>query len=451
MSDNTSIRNNPKIDQKVITENPFPIIGQAPGGHHRVVIVGGGFAGLYAARSLKRARVSITIIDRRNFHLFQPLLYQVATGELSPGDIASPLRAVFRHNKNITVVKDEVVDIEPGQGYIATSTGQIPYDTLILAPGSQHHYFGHDEWEKSAPGLKTIEDALEIRKRIFENFELAEQEKNPDKRRRHLTFVVIGGGPTGVELTGTMGELALKTLRGEFRSFDTIQVRIILIEGNRRILPTYPEKLAGKAHKTLTKLGVTIKTGCLVTSIENDLIKIKSGDDAETISAGTILWAAGIRPSALGKIISQKTGTELDHLGRIMVAPDLSLPGYPSIFVIGDLAHFSHGRHEPLPGIAPVAMQQGRYVAGLIKRRLKGGKIRPFHYSNRGNLAVIGRNAAIADFGHIRFSGFIAWLIWVFVHIGYLIEFDNKLLVMIQWGWNYFTRKRGARLITERK
>ncbi|MCS6813954.1 MAG: NAD(P)/FAD-dependent oxidoreductase [Cyanobacteria bacterium] len=415
---------------------------------HRVVIVGGGFGGLYAAQFLKRTNVHITLIDRRNFHLFQPLLYQVATGTLSPADIASPLRAILNNNPNANVVLGEVLDVDPTQKVVILSDAIIPYDTLVLATGVSHHYFGNDHWASIAPGLKTVEDALEIRRRIFLAFEAAEREPDPDKRRAWMTFVIVGGGPTGVELAGAIAELAGNVLKKDFRAIDTTKSTILLLEGMDRVLPPYPPELSAEAEASLTHLGVTVRTKTMVTDIANNVVTVKQGDTLEQIRARTILWAAGVKASSLGRVLAQRTGVELDRAGRVIVNPDLSVPNYPDIFVIGDLAHYAHQTGKPLPGVAPVAMQQGEYVAKLINRRLVGDTLPPFKYRDLGNLAVIGRNKAVVDLGFVKFSGPLAWLAWVFVHIYFLIEFDNKLIVMTQWAWNYFTRNTGARLIT---
>ncbi len=426
------------------TENQSP---------HHVVIVGGGFGGLYAAQALRKAPVKVTLIDKRNFHLFQPLLYQVATGGLSAGDISSPLRAVLSGQKNTKVLMGEVTDIDPTQQKVILPTEEISYDTLIVATGVSHHYFGNDQWAEKAPGLKTVEDALEMRRRIFVAFEAAEKETDPEKRRAWLTFVIVGGGPTGVELAGAMAELAHNTLKHDFRNIDTSEARILLLEGMDRILPPYPPELSVKAQASLEDLGVTVQTKALVTNIDNHVVTVRRGDEIEQIPAQTILWAAGMKASKMGELLSNRTGAELDRAGRVIVQPDLSVPNYSNIFVIGDLANFPHQYEDgkPLPGVAPVAMQEGQYVATLIKKRLKGETLSQFHYTNYGSLAVIGRHAAVVDFGFLKFSGFLAWLIWIFVHIFFLIEFDNKILVMIQWAWNYFTRKRGARLITNQE
>jgi NADH dehydrogenase len=418
---------------------------------HHVVIVGGGFGGLYAAKALAKAPVKVTLIDKRNFHLFQPLLYQVATGGLSAGDISSPLRAVLSRQKNAEVLMGEVTDVDPKQQTIKLQNRQLTYDTLIVATGVSHHYFGNDQWAPKAPGLKTVEDALEMRRRIFLAFEAAEKETDPEKRRAWLTFVLIGGGPTGVELAGALAELAYSTLKNDFRNIDTSEAKILLLEGMDRVLPPYPAELSAKAKASLEHLGVTVQTNTLVTNIEDNIVTIRRGDQIEQIPAQTILWAAGMKASGMGAVLSNATGVELDRAGRVIVTPDLSVSEHPNIFVIGDLANFPHQDGKPLPGVAPVAMQQGQYVAHLIKKRLKGETLPAFKYAEYGSLAVFGRNAAVVDLGFVKFAGFPAWLAWIFVHIFFLIEFDNKLLVLIQWGWNYFTRKRGARLITNQE
>lgn len=415
---------------------------------HQVVIVGGGFGGLYAAKALGKVPVDVTLIDKRNFHLFQPLLYQVATGTLSPADISSPLRSVLNRNKNTKVLMGEVIDIDPEQRQVILSNQELPYDSLIIATGVSHHYFGNDDWEKVAPGLKTVENALEMRRRIFIAFEAAEKETDPEKRRALLTFVVVGGGPTGVELAGAIAELAYSTLKQDFRNIDTTETRILLLEGMDRILPPYAPELSAEAEASLQRLGVTIQTKTLVTNVADNIVTIRQGEQTEQIAAHTILWAAGVKASPMGEVLAKRAGAQLDRAGRVIVEPDLSISGHPNIFVIGDLANFSHETGKPLPGVAPVAMQEGQYIAALIQQRLLGNNLTAFRYVNRGSLAVIGRNAAVVDLGFVKFSGFLAWLAWLFIHIYYLIEFDNKLVVLTQWGWNYFTRNRGARLIT---
>jgi NADH:ubiquinone reductase (H+-translocating) len=415
---------------------------------HKVVIVGGGFAGLYAAKALGKSGFDVTLVDKRNFHLFQPLLYQVATGTLSPADISSPLRAILNRQKNTRVLMGEVIDLDPQQQKIILRNGELAYDSLIVATGVSHHYFGNDNWAEVAPGLKTVEDALEMRRRIFLAFEAAEKETDPEKRRAWLTFAIAGGGPTGVELAGAIAELAYSTLKRDFRNIDTKETQILLIEGMDRILPPYDPKLSAQAAHSLERLGVTIKTKTLVTNVTEDAVTIRQGENIESIPARTVLWAAGVKASSMGEAIAQRTGAQLDRAGRVIVEPDLSLANYSNIFIIGDLANYSHQDDKPLPGVAPVAMQEGQYVAELIQRRLQGQAVTPFRYVDIASLAVIGRNAAVVDLRFVKFSGLFAWLIWLFVHIYYLIEFDNKLVVIFQWGWNYFTRKRGARLIT---
>ncbi|MEL6902511.1 MAG: NAD(P)/FAD-dependent oxidoreductase [Cyanobacteria bacterium J06606_4] len=416
---------------------------------HHVVIVGGGFGGLYAAKALGKAAVKVTLIDKRNFHLFQPLLYQVATGGLSAGDISSPLRAVLSKQKNVQVLMGEVVGIDPNAQKVSLKNGEsVDYDSLIMATGSSHHYFGKDEWSSIAPGMKTIEDALEVRRRIFLAFEAAEKETDPARREALLTFFIVGGGPTGVELAGALAELAYETLREDFRNINPEETKVVLLEGMDRVLPPYPGDLSVAAKKSLEKLGVEVRTGTLVTNIEGDTVTLKSGDDIEKVQAFTVLWAAGIKASPLGKAIAEQTGAELDRIGRVIVEPDLSVPGHSNIFIAGDLAHYAHQGDGPLPGTAATAMQQGEYLATSIKRRLANKTVNAFSYKDNGSMAVIGRNEAVANLGFAKLSGFPAWIIWIFVHIYYLIEFDNKLLVMMQWGWQYFTSQRGARLIT---
>jgi NADH:ubiquinone reductase (H+-translocating) len=415
---------------------------------HHVVIIGGGFGGLYAAKALRHAPVRVTLIDKRNFHLFQPLLYQVATGGLSPGDIAHPLRSVFARDRHVSVMMAEVIDINVPQRTVILRDGSLTYDTLVLAIGASHQYFGHDAWEHQAPGLKTVEDALEIRRRIFLAFEAAERAVDPTKRQTFMTFVIIGGGPTGVELAGTLGELAHTTLKGHFRAIDPAQANIFLVEGQQRVLATFPEDLSTRAEVALRRLGVTVRTNTVVTDIHNGTVMMRHGDATDSIQARTILWTAGVKASGIGATLAKHTGVELDRAGRVRVEPDLSLPGHPEIFVIGDLAAFVHQDGKPLPGLAAVAIQQGRYVGDAIQQRLQGKTPQPFRYINKGNLAIIGRNAGVADLGRWHFGGVTAWLLWLFVHILYLIGFDNKVLVLFQWAWNYLTRNRGAQLIT---
>lgn len=418
---------------------------------HRVVIVGGGFGGLYATQALGRSPVQVTLIDRRNFHLFQPLLYQVATGGLSPGDIASPLRAVLKRQQNTQVLLGEMVGLDPKQQQVYLKDGEtVPYDSLILATGGAHHYFGNNHWEPIAPSIKTIEDALEVRRRIFLAFEKAELETDPEVKKALLTFVVIGAGPTGVELAGAIADLAYKTLKRDFRSVDTQQTQIVLVEGMDRVLPPFDPTLSENAAQSLRNLGVQIRTKTFVTNLDGENVTFRSGDVEETIRSHTVLWAAGVRASSLGKVLAEKTNVACDRGGRVMVEPDFSVPNFPNIFVIGDLAHYAHQGERPLPGVAPVAMQSGQYVARLISDRVRNRPTPAFSYTDSGSLAIIGHSQAVVDLNWIKLTGFPAWFVWAFVHVMFLIEFDNKLIVMTQWLWNYFTRNQGARLITGR-
>jgi NADH dehydrogenase len=416
--------------------------------NHKVVIIGGGFGGLYAAQCLKNVPVEVYLIDRRNFHLFQPLLYQVATGWLSPANIAATLRATLNRHKNTHVLLAKAIDVDVDARRVLLTAGSLPYDILIVAAGSRHHYFGNDHWEALAPSLKTVEDAIEIRRRLFYAFEAAEREVDMGQLNALLTFVIVGGGPTGVELAGALGEIANDTLKHDFRNIDPSKARILLIEGGDRILPSYPADLSYQAEMSLNRLGVTVQTQALVTDIKPHAITVKHGDTIKIIPCTTVIWAAGVQASFLGKVIARATGAGLDRSGRVLVERDLTVAGHPEIFVIGDLANYSHQTGNPLPGTAPVAMQQGRYVAKLIQRRLTGETSTPFRYRDRGNMAIIGRASAVADLGKLQFSGFLAWLAWLFVHLMNLVEFENKILVLVQWGWYYFSRNRAARLIT---
>jgi len=416
---------------------------------HKVVIIGAGFAGLYTAKSFAGKNVEVTLIDKRNFHLFQPLLYQVATGGLSPGDIASPIRAVFKKHKNISVLKASLESIEAKEKTISAGGKKIKYDTLIVATGVHHHYFGNNQWAKDAPGLKSVEDALKIRMRIMQAFENAELENDKAKKCEWQRFVIVGGGPTGVELAGALGELANQTLLGDFRNIDPQETEIYLVEATDRILPTFSEKLSHKAQKSLKELSVTVKTGTMVTGIDNKCVQLKNAIDEQVLNARTVLWAAGVKASPIGIMLQNEAGAELDQVGRVIVNSDLSIPGHNDIFVIGDLAHFKTAENGSLPGVAQVAMQQGRYLSQLILNRNKGVSAKPFKYKDKGNMAVIGRKAAVVQMTHLELSGWPAWLIWIFIHIAYLIEYDSKMKVMLQWAWNFFTRKRGARLITK--
>jgi NADH dehydrogenase len=418
---------------------------------HQVVIIGGGFGGLYAAKTLANTNVNVTLIDKRNFHLFQPLLYQVATGTLSPADISAPLRSVFRKSKNTQVLLGEVTDIDSKAQKVILGDQIVPYDTLIVATGANHSYFGKDNWKDLAPGLKTVEDAIEMRRRIFSAFEAAEKETDPEKRRALLTFVIVGGGPTGVELAGAIAELAYHTLKEDFRSIDTSEAKILLLQGGDRLLPHIAPELSEEAKLALQKLGVVIKTQTRVTNIENDIVTYKTGDQIQQIASKTILWAAGVQGSPLGKILAERTDVECDYSGRVIVEPNLTIKGYKNIFVIGDLASFSHQTGKPLPGVAPVAKQQGEYVGTLILLRLQGHTLPEFNYNDVGSLAMIGQNLAVVDLGFVKLKGFIAWVFWLVIHIYFLIEFDTKLVVVFQWAWNYITRNRRSRLITGRE
>jgi NADH dehydrogenase len=413
----------------------------------QVVIVGGGFGGLYTARHLRRAPVQATLLDRRNFHLFQPLLYQVATGGLSPANIASPLRAVLKNQKNTRVMLAEVIDIDVSGRRVILSDGSVPYDTLVVAAGARHHYFGHPEWERLAPGLKTIEDATDMRRRMLLAFEAAERETDPARRQAWLTFVIVGAGPTGVELAGAIGELAHHTLRRNFRTINPADTRILLLEGTDRVLPPYPPDLSTRAADQLRDLGVTVRPNSIVTDVAPEGVTVREGERTEHVPARTVLWAAGVDASPLAKVLAKATGAALDRAGRVSVQPDLTLPGHPEIFVIGDMANFSQGG-KPLPGVATVAMQQARHVAGLIQKRLRGETAPPFVYHDPGSMAVIGRAAAVALVGRWHFSGYIAWLLWLFIHLINLIQFENRIQVLLQWAWAYATRNRAARLIT---
>jgi NADH dehydrogenase len=405
-----------------------------------VVIIGGGFGGLMAARKLARSPVRITLIDRKNHHTFQPLLYQVATAGLSPGEIAAPIRWILRGRPNIQVLLAEVEDFDLSRRVVKISNEEIPYDYLIVAAGATHAYFGHDEWEPLAPGLKTIEDALELRRRILLAYELAERRSASGEDELPLNFVVVGGGPTGVELAGTLAEIAHRVLANEFRSIDPKRTRILLLEGGPRILPAYPEDLSQSAVDQLQRLGVEVQTSSLVTGIEPGAVRMGEA----RMPAAVILWAAGVAASPLGK----KLGVPVDRAGRVLVNPDLSIAGHPEVFVIGDLATLKDDHGKLLPGVAPVAMQEGTATAKNIQRDLRHEPRQNFHYVDKGSLATIGRAAAVADFGKFHVSGFIAWLSWLFIHIFFLIGFRNRIIVLIQWAWSYFTYERGARLIT---
>jgi NADH:ubiquinone reductase (H+-translocating) len=415
---------------------------------HRVVIVGGGFGGLTAAHHLRRSPVEVTLVDRRNFHLFQPLLYQVATGALSPANIAAPLRSILERQKNCTVLLGEVVGFDVANRRVRLVDGELLYDTLIVAAGAWHSYFAHPEWEQLAPGLKTIEDATEIRGRVLAAFEEAERTSAPERQREFLTFVIVGGGPTGVELAGALAEVARHGMTHEFRHIRPADAQVLLIEAGDRVLAAYPQELSEKARKSLERLGVVVRTSTLVSKVSSNFVELKSNGVIENLPTHTVLWAAGVQASPLAKALAEATGALLDRAGRITIAADLSLPGHPEILVLGDMALSIQPDGKPLPGIAPVAIQQGKFVARLITAKLKGQPLPTFQYHDMGNLATIGRWAAVADFGRLRFSGAIAWLLWLFIHLMNLVSFRNRMLVFMQWGWNYLTYDRSARLIT---
>ena len=402
-----------------------------------VVIAGAGFGGLYAARALRRAAVRITLVDRRNHHLFQPLLYQVASAALNPSDIAYPIRAVFRKQRNVHVVLDEVRGVDLERRVLALRRGELNYDFLVLATGATTSYFGNDAWERFAPGLKTIEDALEIRRRVLLAFEAAE--RDPDGAQAWLTFVVVGAGPTGVEMAGAFLEIARHTLADDFRDIDPRRARVLLLEGGDRVLPTYPDELSQKARAQLEKLGVEVRTSTLVTAIDDH--GVQAGD--ERIEARTALWTAGVKASGVGASL----GAPLDRAGRVEVREDLTVPGHDEVFVVGDLAS-AQSRDKPVPGVAPAAIQGGQHAARCIRRRLAGRGNVPFRYRDKGSLATIGRAAGVADFGRVRVSGFVAWVLWLTVHVFFLIGFRNRVFVLLTWAWSYVTFQRGARLIT---
>jgi len=417
---------------------------------HRVVILGGGFGGLVAAQKLKRAEVEVTLIDRRNFHLFQPLLYQVATGSLSPGEIAAPLRGVLSRQKNARVLLGEAVDVDPEAKRVILRDGAtFEYDSLIVATGSQTSYYGNDAWREWAPSLKSVEDATAIRHKILYAFERAERSDSPEEARAWLTFVIVGAGATGLELSGALAEIARETLRNDFRKIHPQEARIILMEGAPRVLGVFPEDLSAKAEKLIARLGVEVIKGVMVTKIDADGVSFKRGEAIESLAAKTVLWAGGVMSTPFGARLAERTKAETDRSGRIKVNRDLTIPNYPDIFIVGDLAHAVGEGGKPLPGVAQVAIQGGAYAAKTIRARLAGKKELPaFHYLNKGDMAVIGRAAAVANIFGLHISGLPAWLIWLFVHLIYIVEFQSRVLVFIQWGFEYLTFSRGARLIT---
>jgi NADH:quinone reductase (non-electrogenic) len=421
---------------------------------HRVLVIGGGFGGLYAARRLSRDdRVAVTLVDRRNFHLFQPLLYQVATGALSPGEIAQPLRSIFRRNPATTVLLGEAIALDPaGRSVGLSDGGPIAYDSLIVATGVRHSYFGHDEWAGDAPGLKSIDDATEMRRRILIAFEAAEREADPARRLEWLTFVVVGAGPTGAELAGALGEIARDTLRRDFRSIDPTSARIVLVEALDRVLPPYPPDRSASARRQLERLGVIVRTGTRVVGIDDRSVRLVSGDVEEILPARTVLWAAGVQASSFARVVATATAAETDRTGRIVVGPDLTIPGHPEIFVVGDVASREWRDGRIVPGVAQGAIQGGNYAAATISRRLRGQATPPFRYSNRGDVAIIGRLSGVTNIPWLgplgRQGGFTAWVLWLGIHLVYLIGFANRLVVLTRWAWSFLTHGRGSRLIT---
>ncbi len=406
----------------------------------KVIIAGAGFGGLAAAKALADKAVHVLVLDRANHHLFQPLLYQVASAALSPAQIAQPIRHILRRARNVTVSMTDILQVNPTRNQVITSDGAFPYDYLILATGATHSYFRHPEWEKDAPGLKSIEDALEIRRRMLLAFEEAEKTDDPATRQAALTFVVVGGGPTGVEMAGALGEIARYTMVRDFRRIDPSQARILLLDAAPRILPSFADSLSAKALRKLQAIGIEVRTGTKVEDVGGDGVKTPD----EFIHSRTVIWAAGNAASPLGS----QLGVEPDRAGRVRVNPDLTVPGYPNLYVIGDLANFSHQTGSPLPGVSPVAMQQGRHAARNILAQIQGRLTIPFHYFDKGSMATIGRRAAVADIRGLRFNGFLAWLAWLLVHLVFLIGFRNRVIVLLDWAWSYFNFYRGARLIT---
>jgi NADH dehydrogenase len=417
---------------------------------HRVVILGGGFAGLNAAQKLRRAPVEVTLIDRRNFHLFQPLLYQVATGSLSPGEICAPLRGVLSKQKNTVVLLGEAADIDPNAKQIKLRDGAaFAYDSLIVATGSKTSYYGNDAWREFAPSLKTIEEATAIRHKILYAFERAERSVTDAEEREWLTFVIVGAGATGLELAGALAEIANETLKNDFRRINPKDARIILMEGGNRVLAAYPPDLSEKAENLVKRLGVEVMKDVMATAIDNAGVTYKRRDATEKLAAKTVLWAGGVMTNTFGMKLAERTKAETDRGGRIKVQPDLTIPNYPDIFVVGDLAAAQGQNGKPLPGVAQVAIQGGAYAARTIRARLEGKKnLPPFHYFDKGDMAVIGRAAAVADVFGMHFWGLPAWLIWLFIHLMYIVEFQNRVLVFVQWGFEFLTFSRGARLIT---
>jgi NADH dehydrogenase len=433
-------------------------VARAERPRHRVLIVGGGFGGLYAARSLRSdPEVAVTLLDRRNFHLFQPMLYQVATGALSPGEIAQPLRSILSRQRNATVILGEAVGIDVDKRQVMVGDGgAMDYDTLIVATGAHHTYFGHDEWVAFAPGLKTIEDATDIRRRVLIAFEAAEREADPERRREWMTFVLVGGGPTGVELAGSLAEIAQDTLKRDFRAIDPGDARIILIEAMDRVLPPYPPDRSASAKRQLERLGVTVRLDTRVTDIDDRSVHVVPTDEpdarVEVIPARTVLWGAGVQASSFARKVAEAAGAQTDRAGRVIVGPDLTVPGHPEIFVVGDAAVQPWKEGQPVPGVAQGGIQGGTYAAKVIRRRILGRPYEPFRYSNRGDVAVIGRLSGVTNIPWLgpfgRAGGFPAWVLWLGIHIAYLIGFANRLVVLTRWASSFFTHGRGTRLIT---
>jgi NADH dehydrogenase len=420
-----------------------------PGQPHRVLIIGGGFGGLYAARALRRAPVEVTLVDRHNYHLFQPLLYQVATGALSPANIAAPLRSVLKGAANELVLLGEVMDIDPAARTVHLDGQQaVEYDTLIIATGMTNSYFGHPEWEQYAPSLKTLADATEIRRRILTAFEHAERDADWSAIREQLTFVVVGGGATGVELAGALAEISRDSLRRDFRRIRPADARLLLVEGGPNLLDAFAPGLQESARRTLERLGVQVWLNSRVIDVAADHVIIRREGEERVVPTRTVLWAAGVKAGPLGDVLARRTGCTLDRIGRVMVQPDLTVAGHPDIFVIGDLAHCVQDG-QPLPGVAQVAMQQGKYVTRLIQARLVGRSLRPFRYRDLGSMATIGRAAAVCQIGRLRIAGVLGWAMWLFIHLMYIVQHENRLLVLFQWAFSYFTRNRAARLITD--
>lgn len=415
---------------------------------NRIVIIGGGFGGLNAAIGLGKRGFNVTLIDRENYHLFQPLLYQVATGFLTPGDIAATLRSSLARYPSVTVIRDEVKDLQPSDKAVIGKFGHYSYDVLIVAAGMTTSYFGNEAWSEHARGLKTMKDSLKLRSRVLSAFEAAERSESAKERERLLTFVIVGGGPTGVELAGALSELARQTLKSEFRKFNPADCRIILLEGGVRLLSSFSEKTSAYTRKSLEQLGVLVQTDAMVKNVSADHLEVMINDELIHLPAQTIIWAAGVKAESLSGCLKERYSASLDNSGRVYVDPQLNVPGDKNVFVIGDMARFEHELDAPLPGLAPVAIQQGRYVARLLEARRNGMETGPFRYRDKGNMAVIGKGRAVAETGRLKLFGLPAWIAWAFVHIYFLIEFENKIVVFLRWAWNYITNKRGSRLIT---